>query len=150
MNRLDKIVTFKALGSDQLRRVLEIELKLVQQRIFNATPENSFVFEVTDPAKDLLLNEGTDMKYGARHLKRAIERLLVQPICSLIATSQVHGGDCNRVDWESAVDHFTFSKESIRCVSQDPCVPRSDQVIRKRETARSEGGAKRIVCERSA
>jgi hypothetical protein len=67
MNRLDKIVAFKTLGPSQLRRILEIELKMVQQRIFNATPENSFVFEVTDPAKDLLLNEGTDMKYGARH-----------------------------------------------------------------------------------
>ena len=90
---------------------------MVQQRIFNATPGNSFVFEVTDPAKNLLLNEGTDMKYGARHLKRAIERLLVQPICSLIATSQVHGGDCIRVDWERMLDHLKF----IRQASGIPC-----------------------------
>jgi ATP-dependent Clp protease ATP-binding subunit ClpB len=112
INRLDKIVTFKPLGSDQLRRILDIELKMVQQRIFNAAPERSFIFEVTNPARDLLLSEGTDMKYGARHLKRAIERLLVQPICSLIATSQVHRGDCIRVDWNRALDHFTFTKEA--------------------------------------
>jgi ATP-dependent Clp protease ATP-binding subunit ClpB len=61
INRLDKIVTFKPLGSEQLRRILDIELKMVQQRIFNAAPERSFLFEVTGPAKDLLLNEGTDM-----------------------------------------------------------------------------------------
>ena len=110
INRLDKIVTFKALGSDQLRRILDIELKMVQQRIFNTATE-FFIFEVTAPAKDLLLREGTDMKYGARHLKRAIERLLVQPISNLMATGQARGGDLIRIDSNAALDHLTFTKE---------------------------------------
>jgi ATP-dependent Clp protease ATP-binding subunit ClpA len=75
-------VTFKQLGSNQLSQILEIELKMVQDRIFNASPQQPFLFELTGAAKDLLLSEGTDAKYGARPLKRAIERLLVQPICS--------------------------------------------------------------------
>ena len=111
INRLDKIVTFKPLGSDQLSQILDIELTMVQQRIFNALSHRPFLFELTGAAKGLLLREGTDVKYGARHLKRAIERLLVQPMCSLIATHQVHGGDCIRVDWERTLDHFTFVKQ---------------------------------------
>ena len=50
----------------------------VQQRIFNTSQQRSFLFEVTTAAKALLLSEGTDARYGARHLKRAIERLLVE------------------------------------------------------------------------
>jgi ATP-dependent Clp protease ATP-binding subunit ClpA len=117
INRLDKIVTFKPLRSDQLSQILDIELKTVQQRIFNASPQRSFQFEVTTAAKALLLSEGTDARYGARHLKRAIERLLVQPICNLIATRQVCGGDCIRVDWEPTLDHLTF----IRQANGVPC-----------------------------
>jgi ATP-dependent Clp protease ATP-binding subunit ClpA len=112
INRLDKIVTFKPLRSDQLSQILDIELKTVQQRIFNASPQRSFLFEVTTSAKALLLSEGTDARYGARHLKRAIERLLVQPICNLIATRQVVGGDCIRVDRERMLDHLTFIKQA--------------------------------------
>ncbi len=92
---------------------------MVQQRIFNASPERPFLFELTGAAKGFLLSEGTDPKYGARHLKRAIERLLVQPICSLIATRQVRGGDCIRVDWERAYDHFTFTRQP----AEHPCPP---------------------------
>src|SRR5262249_2789391 len=94
INRLDKIVTFRPLGTCELRKILDIELNMVQQRIFNTSPERSFVFKASDEAKDFLLTEGTDLKYGARHLKRAIERLLVQPMSNLIATEQVRGGDC--------------------------------------------------------
>src|SRR5579863_10182613 len=92
MNRLDKIVTFQPLGSEQLKKILEIELNLVQQRIFNTSSDRAFVFTLSDSGKNFLLEEGTDLKYGARHLKRAIERLLVQPMSNLIATDQVRGG----------------------------------------------------------
>ncbi|HEX6895011.1 MAG TPA: AAA family ATPase, partial [Bryobacteraceae bacterium] len=71
INRLDKIVTFHPLGAPELKKILDIELNMVQQRIFNTSPEKSFVFKASDDAKDFLLQEGTDLKYGARHLKRA-------------------------------------------------------------------------------
>ena len=112
INRLDKIVTFQPLGTDQLRRILDIELNMVQQRIFNTSPERSFVFKTTDTAKDFLLTEGTDLKYGARHLKRAIERLLVQPMSNLIATDQVRAGDWIRVDFDDSARRVTFLKEA--------------------------------------
>jgi ATP-dependent Clp protease ATP-binding subunit ClpB len=112
INRLDKIVTFRPLGSSELKRILEIELNMVQQRIFNTSPEKSFVFKATDEAKGFLLQEGTDLKYGARHLKRAIERLLVQPMSNLIATDQVRGGDCVQVDFDPERKTLSFVKEA--------------------------------------
>jgi len=112
INRLDKIVTFKPLGSGELKRILEIELNMVQQRIFNTSPDRSFVFKASETAKAFLLREGTDLKYGARHLKRAIERLLVQPMSNLIATDQVRGGDCVHVDYDTEGNALTFLKEA--------------------------------------
>jgi len=88
INRLDKIITFRPLGLEQLDKILDIELQVIQQRIFAASLTRSFAFHVTEPAKSFLLQEGTDMKYGARYLKRAIERLLVQPFSNLMATAQ--------------------------------------------------------------
>jgi ATP-dependent Clp protease ATP-binding subunit ClpB len=112
INRLDKIVTFKPLGTGELKRILDIELNMVQQRIFNTSPDRSFVFKASEAAKDFLLREGTDLKYGARHLKRAIERLLVQPMSNLIATDQVRGGDCVNVDYDAVANSLTFLRDA--------------------------------------
>jgi len=98
MNRLDKVVVFKPLGDAELKRILDIELNMVQQRIFNSSPDRAFIFHASESAKQCLLREGTDVKYGARHLKRAIERLLVQPMSNLIATEQVRAGDWLKID----------------------------------------------------
>lgn len=119
MNRLDKIVTFQPLGSEQLRKILDIELNLVQQRIFNTSNDRAFVFTLSDSGKGFLLEEGTDLKYGARHLKRAIERLLVQPMSNLIATDQVRGGDWIRVDFDGDTRCLCFAKEAEGLPVQD-------------------------------
>lgn len=111
INRLDKIVTFNPLGTEQLRQVLDIELDRVQQRIFDGCPQKAFAFTATETAKEFLLREGTDVKYGARHLKRAIERLLVQPLSNLIATNQVRGGDWIRVGLDQNGPGLIFLRE---------------------------------------
>uniref|UniRef100_Q023Y0 ATPase AAA-2 domain protein n=1 Tax=Solibacter usitatus (strain Ellin6076) TaxID=234267 RepID=Q023Y0_SOLUE len=110
INRIDKTVVFHPLCADDLRKILTIELNMVQQRVFSAANAAPFVFNLTEPAKDFLLREGTDMKYGARHLKRAVDRLLVHPMSNLIATGQVRGGDLIRVDYDSA-GILTFFKD---------------------------------------
>jgi ATP-dependent Clp protease ATP-binding subunit ClpA len=112
MNRLDKVVVFKPLGEGELRKILDIELERVQHRIFDSVGPNYFVFTASEAAKDHLLEEGTDLKYGARHLKRAIERLVVQPMSNLIATDQVRGGDWIRIDFDPAVCRMTFLREA--------------------------------------
>src|SRR6266436_3515349 len=76
MNRLDKIVVFHPLRREQLAEVLEIELGQVQKRVLE-TLNGQFQFRVTDAGREFLLHEGTDQRYGARHLKRAIEQRVV-------------------------------------------------------------------------
>ncbi|HYL13528.1 MAG TPA: AAA family ATPase [Terriglobales bacterium] len=111
MNRIDKVVVFKTLRSEHLQQILEIELGMVQQRILMAAGANQFVFTCTPKVKALLLHEGTDPKYGARHLKRAIEKNLVFPLANLVATGQVKLGDFVRVDL-TAEGKMTFIKEA--------------------------------------
>jgi len=111
MNRIDKVVVFRSLGAAELSRILSIELGQLQQRIFNSPGATPFVFNVSASAREYLLGEGTDMKYGARHLKRAIERSLVHPLSNLIASDQVHGGDLVLVDHEPGDEGLSFIKE---------------------------------------
>ncbi len=112
MNRLDKVVVFKPLGDEELRQILDLELRYIQQRIFTTPQSAHFIFECTDPAKDFLLREGTDRNYGARHLKRALERHLVYPLSNLIATEQVRAGDMIRADLHSDGDSLMFTREA--------------------------------------
>ena len=110
MNRLDKIVVFHPLRREQLEQVLEIELGQVQQRVLE-TAKGQFLFRVAPAGRDFLLQEGTDQRYGARHLKRAIERHVVYPLANLLATEQVHLGDLVCIDWNNGQDRLTFVRE---------------------------------------
>jgi ATP-dependent Clp protease ATP-binding subunit ClpB len=98
MNRIDKIVVFKTLRPEHLEKILEIELGMVQQRILQSAGTNQFAFTCTAAVKSLLLEEGTNLRYGARHLKRAIEKNLVFPLANLVATGQIKRGDLVRID----------------------------------------------------
>ena len=118
INRLDKIVVFQPLGAAELRRIVEIELKAVQRRIANRSPERSFRFSVTGSGKDFLLEQGTDARYGARHLKRSIDRLLVQPLASLIASGQVRGGDEISIDHQAGSPVLKFARVAERLVQE--------------------------------
>jgi len=90
------VVVFNSLTPDNLHAILHIELNKVQERI--NTARKGFSFYITDAGEDFLLREGTDKKYNARHLKRAVERHLVYPMANIIATNQVQAGDYLQVD----------------------------------------------------
>jgi len=111
MNRIDKVLVFKTLRPEHLEQILEIELGTVQQRILMAAGTNKFVFSCTETVKNLLLEEGTDPKYGARHLKRAVEKNVVFPLANLVATAQVKLGDFVRIDL-GPERRMTFMKEA--------------------------------------
>ncbi len=111
MNRIDKVVVFRTLKEEHLRKILEIELSSVQNRITESAG-TKFIFECSEAAKEFLLREGIDLKYGARHLKRAIERFLVYALSNLVATEQVVNGDLVLVDYDSEEDKLIFSKTS--------------------------------------
>src|SRR5712664_2985998 len=110
MNRLDKVVVFHPLKREQLQEVLDIELGQVQQRVLD-TANGQFLFRVTEAGREFLLQQGTDQRYGARHLKRTIERHLVYPLANLLATDQVNLGDLVRIDWDKSHEGLTFVRE---------------------------------------
>jgi len=110
INRIDKVVVFKPLGEPELRRVLEIELRAVEQRI-STDCANPFGFTLTEAAKSHVLGEGVDPRYGARRLKRAIETLLVQPMSNLVASRQLGLGDRLSIDYDPEARRIVFVKE---------------------------------------
>src|SRR5713226_8326197 len=110
MNRLDKVVVFHPLQREQLQEVLDIELGQVQQRVLD-TANGQFLFRVTDAGREFLLEEGTDQRYGAWHLKSGIERNVVYPLSNLLATDQVNLGDLACIDWDRSHNRLTFVRE---------------------------------------
>jgi ATP-dependent Clp protease ATP-binding subunit ClpB len=136
MNRIDKVVVFHPLRSEQLEQILEIELGMVQQRVLE-TAKGRFLFRVTQAARDFLLREGTDLKYGARHLKRAIERHVVYPLASLLATEQVSLGDVISIDWDGNEAGLKFSKEAEGALV--PVTAPSTEKLKEAAAASSDG-----------
>lgn len=97
-NRIDQMVVFRALTDEVLRRILDIELKIVQDRVLKS---GKFIhIDVTNRGKDLLIAEGTSKEFGARHLRRSIERFLVSKITRALATKQAQPGDMILADCE--------------------------------------------------
>ena len=92
------------------KQILEIELATVQQRVTDAS--RRFRFRVTSAAGEFLLAEGTDLKYGARHLKRAIERYVVNPLARLVATDQVNTGDILLIDCHPGDKGLAFLRDT--------------------------------------
>jgi ATP-dependent Clp protease ATP-binding subunit ClpA len=113
MNRIDKVVVFRSLKEHHLREILDLELQTVQDRIMSSA-RTKFLFHCSDRVKELLLNEGVDFRYGARHLKRAIEKFVVFPLSNLVATEQIEFGDLVFVDIASEPGKLAFSRCSER------------------------------------
>jgi ATP-dependent Clp protease ATP-binding subunit ClpA len=152
MNRLDKVVVFRTLTETDLRQILDIELNEVQDRVLVSQADKQFVFSCTAESKEFLLREGTDLKYGARHLKRAIERHLVFPLSNLIATGQINQGDVIKIGFNPENQKMTFARErAIPGIGQDSAAvvnmtPRKSNKVGAR-VAVSEGqaaGAERL------
>ena len=112
LNRLDKIVVFRSLGNEELDRIIDIELDRVQQRVQMASAGKPFLINVTGSARKFLLTEGIDLRYGARPLKRAIERLLVHPLSNLMASGQIQHHDRIRVTHNGESRSLTFFRET--------------------------------------
>ena len=109
MNRIDKIVVFHSLNQEHLRQILDLELRSLQGRILRSA-RAKFFFSCSDSVKELLLREGMDTRYGARHLKRSIERLLVMPMSNLVASGQICFGDSIDVDLDHNGSDISFAR----------------------------------------
>ena len=111
MNRIDKVLVFRSLKGEHLEKILDIELGRVQERIVSSAVSRQFVFNCTPSAREFLLQEGTDSTFGARHLKRSIERHLVFPLSNLLATGQIELGDLVTIDHKPGTSKLTFVRE---------------------------------------
>src|SRR5260370_32968822 len=110
MKRREKIVVVHCVNREERAEVLQIELGQLQQRVLE-TQSGQFLFRMTEAGREFLLREGTDQRYGARHLKRAIERHVVFPLANLLATGQGKAGDKLCIDWDPRVVGMVFWKE---------------------------------------
>lgn len=131
MNRLDKVVVFHPLKRTELDEVLEIELRQVQKRVLDSTTR-PFLFRITSEGREFLLEEGTDQRYGARHLKRAIERNVVCALSRLLATGQLHQGDELLIDWHRGEEGLVFLRDTEKRSSSakiDFPVPNSGRLM---------------------
>ena len=111
MNRIDKVIVFRTLKREHLEKILDIELEHVQDRIMSPAVSRQFVFSCTPAARAFLLNEGTDSRFGAWHLKRSIERHLVLPLSNLLATGQIELGDLVTIDFDPKSCKLRFVRE---------------------------------------
>ena len=115
MNRIDKVVVFHSLNKTHLREILDLELCALQQRIMRSA-RTAFFFSCSDSVKELMLREGSDPRYGARHLKRSIDRLLVIPMSNLVASGQVLFDDSIDVDLDPNGCGFSFTRRSWQTI----------------------------------
>ncbi|HTS05388.1 MAG TPA: AAA family ATPase [Candidatus Eisenbacteria bacterium] len=115
MNRLDKVVVFHPLKREELDEVLEIELRHVQERVSDSTGR-PFLYRITEEGREFLIEEGTDQRYGARHLKRAIERHLVSPLARLLGTAQLRAGDLLLIDRHPGEKGLAFRRDTEKWI----------------------------------
>jgi len=115
MNRLDKVVVFHPLQREELDEVLEIELRHVQERVSDSTGR-PFLYRITEEGREFLIEEGTDQRYGARHLKRAIERHLVSPLARLLGTAQLRAGDLLLIDRHPGEKGLAFRRDTEKWI----------------------------------
>ncbi len=109
-NRLNHVVAFRTLSEEDLRHILAIELRKLQDRIYDRLAVRGFHFRVSEAASNAILRDGYDPRYGARHLKRAIDRLLTQPLARLVSSGQIEAGDMISVERDG--ERLTFRCEA--------------------------------------
>jgi ATP-dependent Clp protease ATP-binding subunit ClpB len=112
INRLDEILVFHPLPAAELRQVLGLEIEGLESRL-NRVTSSEINLRLSDQAVDFLLEQGTDTRYGARHLKRALEKYLVFPFSSLVETHQMGSAGTLNVGLDRSKQKLTFCKQSM-------------------------------------
>jgi ATP-dependent Clp protease ATP-binding subunit ClpB len=104
LNRVDDIIVFRPLGKEQLVKIIELRLEDVRRLL----ADRKISLELTDAAKDLLFTEGFDPNFGARPLKRAIQKLVQDPLALKILDGEVLHGDHVVVDADKKTGKMVF------------------------------------------
>jgi len=106
LNRVDDVIIFRPLSSQDIAKIVDLQIKRVERLV----AERKLRLEVTPAAKQLIVAEGYDPVYGARPLKRAIQRLLQNPLAMAVLEGQYTEGDAVRVDRAKDGNHLTFER----------------------------------------
>jgi len=105
LNRIDDVVLFNTLSKEDIYKIIDIELKGLYDRVFAL----GFGIKLSDSAKDYVLEKGYDIQYGARPLKRAIQKYLEDPMAETIIKSNLVEGDTMMVDFDKETEEITIS-----------------------------------------
>jgi ATP-dependent Clp protease ATP-binding subunit ClpB len=110
LNRVDEIIFFHALGREHMKRIIDIQLRGLTRRL----DERKIRVDLSDAAKDQLVREGYDPAYGARPLKRAIQRFVLDPLALRVLDGHFHEGDTILVDAGDGGLKFEKKQETAR------------------------------------
>jgi ATP-dependent Clp protease ATP-binding subunit ClpB len=108
LNRIDEIIIFHSLGKEAIKKIVEIQLGLLNSRL----AERKLSVKLDDPAKELLVEQGFDPVYGARPLKRVIQRLIQDPLALKLLSGDFSEGDCIAITVDPQSHQITFAKSN--------------------------------------
>jgi len=106
LNRIDEIIIFNSLSRNELKSIVEIQLERLRRNL----ADRKLDLDISDQAKDFLVEQGYDPVYGARPLKRTIQRLLQDPLAVKILEGEFKGGDLVKVDMEDHTLKFSLGR----------------------------------------
>ena len=112
LNRIDAVVTYRPLGQEALAAILDQHVQDLQGHIDKRLGQNTFHLQVPARTRRFLLDAGTSTEYGARELKRTLQRLLIQPLASLIASGEIAAGSRIRADLNQRKGKLSLREES--------------------------------------
>jgi len=110
LNRIDDIVLFQPLGKAQIEHIIDLQMQHLVKRL----AERKITLHLTAAAKALLFAEGYDPAYGARPMKRAIQRLIQDPLALKILDGEVHPGDDVNVDVDAKTGEMKFTRKAAK------------------------------------
>jgi len=110
LNRIDDMIMFKSLGREEIHKIIDLELDKLYQRINNL----GYQIELTEKAKDFIVDRGYDEKFGARPLKRAIQKYIEDPLAEEIIKSNLSDGDTITMDVQEGKEELSVAVKKAK------------------------------------
>ncbi|MCA1752350.1 MAG: ATP-dependent Clp protease ATP-binding subunit, partial [Flavobacteriales bacterium] len=104
LNRIDDVVIFNSLSREDIHKIIDIEL----ERLYGRITKLGYKVKMSDAAKDIIAERGFDDKFGARPLKRAIQKYVEDPLAEEIINSNVGEGDTIQIGYKKDKDDVTI------------------------------------------
>jgi CheY-like chemotaxis protein len=108
VNRIDAVVTYQPLGPESLAKILDQQIEGLQNHVNARLGARAFTLELTERAKEFLIQRGTSTEYGARELKRVVHRFLTQPLATIVAERRIRAGYGVMVDTSATGENLAL------------------------------------------